>query len=1122
VKTGSKVTTDAAAAMDADHTLTSAIDEDARRRFEAARRQGSVEPLSHFLPSTGQPHYLATLEELVQIDLEFAWKRWQSTESRRPEERPFIEGYLRQFPQLNEPAILQRLVEQEHGLRQRYGDQPTWMDYRDRFPLLPTFEANEDTYWQAPERTQKESIRIPGYEVLGTIARGGMGVVLKARQLSLNRLVALKMILTGAHASEEEQDRFRIEAEAAARLQHANIVQVYEIGNCDGKPYLCMELIDGGNLAQCTAGQPQSPRAAARFVELLARAAHHAHQRGVIHRDLKPANILLVNSGALSGELSGRAPTDHHSPLTSHQPKITDFGLAKRMEMGSGHTKTGDLVGTPCYMAPEQATGKSEQIGPLADVYALGAILYELLTARPPFRGNTPWETVEQLLHQEPVKPRSLQPAVPRDLETICLKCLQKDPERRYATAEALADDLARFVRDDPITARPVSGRERLWRWCRRNRYAAALLVLLAIALLGGGGMTLVWLRGESQRADADAASLRDAQEEIEKTLARAGNEQLSFAPQLADIQRDMLEDAVVKLQRLLGKWRSDPALRRQARLAHLLAGNAHELLGRHAEAEKAYREAIALMPGGVSLAAETALLARAHYHLAGLLATTGELREAEEHYRRALELQQPDASELVASAEQARDLARTQTGLASILVLTGRFTPAEQLYRQTLQIRVQGTNEADPLLEFPQTQAEASLADLLLTMARTKQSDEHSLHAMNRLQLLVEQSPKLPVYRAALGRVLSRRAMILENQYDLAQAGPLYFRAHELFKKLAEDHPHLPDYRQESVNMLFNLARFRNDGGGSFLPDSGPNPPHLDSAYREVVAASEKLVAAYPAVVDYRRRLALSLNWLATWLQDTQRSAEAEEMHKRSHAIWVKLAADFPDVIEYQNGVCLSAQRYGIVLESTGRYDEAERLYREAVEIQTKLAARFPQVPRHRIFLSALHNNLGVIEDRRGYLPAAEQRFRQAVDHVTAALQMSPRAPVCHHLFESQTSNLASVLRREGRYQEASRLAETLPRTLPPPWRSYHRPAEILAAIAAAVEKDANLSDEQRRELVESCTQRIMDFVREGIERGVSSDQLKSERGFERVRKRDDFQKLLRELEAKEKEKEK
>jgi serine/threonine-protein kinase len=290
---------------------------------------------------------------------------------------------------------------------------------------------------------------VPGYEIVGVLGRGGMGVVYQARQVGLNRLVALKMVLAGVHAGPEDLARFRLEAEAVAKLQHSNIVQIYEVGEADGRPYLSLEFVGGGSLTQKINGTPLPVRRAAQLVETLARAMHAAHQRGIVHRDLKPANILLTDEGT---------------------PKITDFGLAKRLDVETGHTRSGAILGTPSYMAPEQAGGRGKEVGPASDVYALGAILYELLTGRPPFKAETPLDTVMQVMEREPAPPRLLNAAVDRDLEAICLKCLEKDQRHRYESALALAEDLTRYQCGESISIPSFNVLDRLARTLDRSQ----------------------------------------------------------------------------------------------------------------------------------------------------------------------------------------------------------------------------------------------------------------------------------------------------------------------------------------------------------------------------------------------------------------------------------------------------------------------------------------------------------------------------------------------------------------------------------------------------------------------------------------------------------------------------
>jgi WD40 repeat protein len=344
---------------------------------------------------------------------------------------------------------------------------------------------------------------VPGYEILGELGRGGMGVVYKARQTSLKRPVALKMILAGSAAGAQELARFRAEAEAVARLQHPNIVQVHEVGEQNGQPYFSLEFVNGGSLAERLAGKPLSPREAAQLVQTLARAMHYAHQQGIVHRDLKPANILLASGGREPPESAERLLSGgSRPPLPEFVPKITDFGLAKRVHVEEGLTQTGYVLGTPSYMAPEQAEGRHRDVGPGADLYSLGAILYQLLTGRPPFTSSTALGTLRQVLWDEPVPPSWLVAGIPRDLETVCLKCLEKAPARRYGSAQDLAEELGRFLAGRPVRARPVGALGRLTRWARRNPAVAASGGLAAALLVGLTVVSLLFAWRERRHAD--------------------------------------------------------------------------------------------------------------------------------------------------------------------------------------------------------------------------------------------------------------------------------------------------------------------------------------------------------------------------------------------------------------------------------------------------------------------------------------------------------------------------------------------------------------------------------------------------------------------------------------------
>jgi len=322
----------------------------------------------------------------------------------------------------------------------------------------------------APEAHEDEYPSIPGYEIIRVVDQGGMGIVYEARQMELGRTVAVKMI-SGVRSAPSLLARFRAEAAASARLQHPNFVQIFEVGQVNGRPFFSMEFVKGGSLAQQLARQRPSPRHAAELVETLAQAIHTAHECGIVHRDLKPANVMLTPDGI---------------------PKIADFGLAKLLDAEHSHTQTGEILGTPSYMAPEQASGTRETIGPATDVYSLGAIFYELLTGQPPFRGASALDSLRLLTSQEPVAPTRLVQAIPPDLEAICLKCLEKTPRLRYPSARELAEDLRRFLDGQPVSARRIGKIGRAWKWARRHPQGVALagaaivlVIIPAMALLG-------------------------------------------------------------------------------------------------------------------------------------------------------------------------------------------------------------------------------------------------------------------------------------------------------------------------------------------------------------------------------------------------------------------------------------------------------------------------------------------------------------------------------------------------------------------------------------------------------------------------------------------------------------
>jgi serine/threonine protein kinase len=453
------------------------------------------------------------------------------------------------------------------SLRSAHAPQPTPLFNTDAFRLSRPASAAEASL---PEIQPSDIEEIPGYELLGVLGRGGMGIVFRARQISLKRQVALKMILTGRHARSEDRRRFQQEAEAVARLQHPNIVHIYEVGQQNGLPYYSLEFVNAGSLEQFLRGVPQAPQVAAQLVLQLAEAMHYAHKRGIVHRDLKPANILLHLDESRIVRKGQSADPAVFRELQSYLPKISDFGLAKDLS-GDEQVRQGMIVGTPSYMAPEQAGGRGH-VGPAADVYSLGAILYEMLTGRPPFRGTNVQETAQQVLSQEPVPPRQLQPKVPLDLETICLACLQKDPAARYASAEALGEDLRRFLDHEPILARPTPLPDRVVQWAhgRPGTTVALAAGALLAAVLMLAWNELSWSRDQREQVQADFIQ---SEARLQEALAA-----------IDDITRDADARTLIKAalfcESVAEKARARPALRPVAAEALVRLAALKERLG--------------------------------------------------------------------------------------------------------------------------------------------------------------------------------------------------------------------------------------------------------------------------------------------------------------------------------------------------------------------------------------------------------------------------------------------------------------------------------------------------------------------------------------------------------------
>jgi tetratricopeptide (TPR) repeat protein/tRNA A-37 threonylcarbamoyl transferase component Bud32 len=687
---------------------------------------------------------------------------------------------------------------------------------------LPPLVAPAPTIDAAPRPHSARAALPPHigkYEILKRLGAGGMGVVYKARQTDLDRLVAIKMILDAQFAGEQSLGRFRQEAEAVARLQHPNIVQIFDVGEHEGRPFVALEYVGGSSLALRLEGRPQPPRAAARLMETLCRAVSHAHRRGIVHRDLKPGNILLA-SDELTGDEPAVAADAKPVPLDRLTPKIADFGLAKRLDRDSGHTQTDDVMGTPSYMAPEQAAGRTQDIGPAADLYSLGAILYELLTGRPPFVGENAMATLDQVLRQEPVPPSFLQPRVPRDLETICLKCLEKDPLRRYGSADELADDLSRFLEGRPIRARRASWLTRLAKWARRRPAAAGLIAVsaaaLVVVLLGSQWYSakLRWQRNQAEQ------SFKLAMIAMDGILDRIGENTLTYEPGAEQQRQFVLQRALPVYEQFLAHRGSDPRLRTEAARAYQRLGDVERWMGNYDKARRAYRSAVAILSSRIDGMPDAARRRRQAYcfnYTGEVERVAGTPEAAQEAYHQAIKIQEQLVAEVPGSPEYQQELARTSYNLAILYRETDRLAEAEGLFQEAIDRLQKLVERHDARADLRQELARAhlNLGPVLRSTGRATLAIESYGKAIELLQKLAAADARRPDYRYELAVAHTNRGNALLADGATTAAKEDYQFARRSLQELVGDYPHVPVFAEELANTENSLAALlvRTDG---------------------------------------------------------------------------------------------------------------------------------------------------------------------------------------------------------------------------------------------------------------------------------------------------------------------
>ncbi len=920
------------------------------------------------------------------------------------------------------------------------------------FSSLPPTQANPTPL---QPRSGIAPVEFPGYEIWGELGRGGMGVVYKARQQSLNRFVALKVILGGPLASAEDKARFRIEAEAAARLHHPNIVQVYDVGEHAGFSYMALELIEGQTLRNWQNGQRLEPLLAARIVALIARAIQHAHEHGIIHRDIKPANILLEPISLKADDSRGarvlprwNAHGGMHSqpsnslvlPLT-FTPKVTDFGLAKSLESGTDLTVTGVAYGTPNYMAPEQVRGKAVGVG--VDIYALGAVLYELLTGQPPFVGTSPNDVLNQILRSDPLAVCKLAPRVPRDLAVIVGKCLEKEPKQRYLAARELAEDLDRFVAGQPIAARPISQTERVWRWARRNPLVTTHLALTTVGFVITAVLAGAWANSASE-------------ERRLRTLAVAAREDADQQRIAAEAARDNLKEALQSAQLAQQLAEVERAIAAAAKLAAEQAREQADQEAADARMQKQQAEAAR------AIAEDHLRIARGAIRLS-LRELSRHPRFQDDDFRSARDtlIQQVRAfrDAVIQHApnipEWLDDIADVSHWLGFLEYLNANYEVAAREYRAAAAATARWA-ELEPKIPLPRSRQVDSLinsGNASIHASQMAEAEKAYREALRVADALVTDYPQQIVYRHQAIEVVGQLAYLCSQTKKNADwetmAQEQLVRAQDAIKVFGETRDNLRWLAIAQNNTAWALTR-----QGMWQKAN----QHISQA----IATREKIVALFPedvkAAFEYANELVAYGRFLNP--RDPQ---EAEIQILKAIAIFEKQHKMQGEktlaVIEVANGYT----QIGEFCRAQGRFSDAEKWFEKALGLVATVLERVPNYrPAREAWAQATTGRAHLYNHTNRHLKAVQDWAKLATDDPN--IRLRPR----HELFVIQSLLFAKDWKTAYQAAEAQMIKKQ------PSWM-WLDIARVWCMIAEQIETDSELPTEDRQQKSDNALQQAL-----------------------------------------------
>ena len=782
-------------------------------RFASAWMQGSSPELTEFLPQEGDEGYLTTLERLVQIEIEQSWRR--SSRDGATEQPQLVEAFLARFPVLRTAEAIPRLARAEFLIRSQLGDNPEIKQYLDRFPGYVTVESASEWFAAARDVQTQEAApcdlgTLGDYKLLEQVGEGGMGVVYRALQPGANRVVALKVIrssVTGAGESfrKKAESRFKNEIQAAAQLEHENIVPVYDVGNVGDLMYFAMRFVEGQSLSDLVKEGPVENRLAATYIAGTARGVAEAHRRGILHRDLKPHNVMIESR--------------------SGKPMVADFGLAKLVDGEDQITKTGETIGTPSYMPPEQIKDATT-VDHRGDVYSLGATLYHLLAGRPPFQAANTLGTMRQVLYDEAAPPRRLNSAVDADLDTICLKCLQKEPARRYQSAGELVDDLERYLRGEPILARPIGRLERLNRWRRRNPLEAGLTA--AAVVLAGTALAATTIGYRNTRAALAQArqNLDYARSAVDQFYTEVSEIDLQNQPGLQPLKQKLLARALDYYQKFLEENRGDAGL--SVELA-----DSYGRVGEITEEIKSVADALPHFQAAASL--QQSLLRK----------SPGDLKLME------------------ALSDSLNSIGRVQQRLQD-------YPAAEAAYNESRRLRDELVAAAPANRGYRRKLANVRMNNGLL---KSRQQDfdaaatEYEVAQQIRRQLLDERADDLVIRDFARGAF--NQGILEDRRQRLDESAACFETAIRNFSTLAQGHP-------ENLSERFELA-VASTLLGDVLSATGETERAIKT-YDSARATLAQLVNENPQVIQYGERLGTVVIGAAELQMDLAESARARQ----------------------------------------------------------------------------------------------------------------------------------------------------------------------------------------------------------------------------------------------------